>query len=109
MTHRWVALAESLSGLPSASAGSPGKARSLTNAIHLPSGLHCGFSSLPEWVSGRSPAVAVQSHRSCRKVLAFQSGVLVPITAAEPSGETRAAVISVVFRNSSKAIAGLED
>jgi hypothetical protein len=42
-------------------------------------------------------------------VLAFQSGVDVAITAAEPSGAMRAALISVVFRNSSNVMAGLED
>jgi hypothetical protein len=39
-------------------------------------------------------------------MLAFQSGLSVAIAAALPSGERRAAVISVVFRNSSSAMAG---
>src|SRR5664279_6159119 len=109
MIHRRAALADSLSGVPSAVAGSPDRARSLTKAIHLPSGLHSGFSSLPECVSGRRPVDADQSQRSLRKVLAFQSGVLVAMTADEPSGAMRAAEISVVLRNSSNVIAGLVD
>jgi hypothetical protein len=42
-------------------------------------------------------------------MLFFQSGDSVAMTAAEPSGEMRAAVISVVLRNSSRVIAGFDD
>ena len=37
--------------------------RSEMKAIHLPSGLHSGFSSVPDWVSGLRPDFAVQSQR----------------------------------------------
>jgi hypothetical protein len=39
-------------------------------------------------------------------MLAFQSGLSVAMTAEVPSGEIRASVMSVVFRNSSRVIAG---
>ena len=95
-----------VAGSPSSSVSSPGSGRSLSKAIHLPSGLHCGFSSLPPWVSGRSPVPAVQYHRSCRYSLCFQSETSVAMTAAFPSGERRASLMSVVFRYSSSVIRG---
>src|SRR5215469_2314935 len=94
---------------PSVPACSPGSARSLAKAIHLPSGLHAGELSVPMCVSGRRPPPAVQSQRSCRKIEFFQSGVSVPIAAAWPSGERAVEVMSVVLKNSSSEIAGFAD
>src|ERR1700733_1018924 len=109
MTQMRFGLPGSLGFSRSAEASSPRIARSERNAIHFPSGLHSASSSPPECVNGRSPACAVQSHRSWRYTLFFQSGVSVAITAEDPSGEIFASEMSVVLRYSSSVIVGLAD
>src|SRR5580658_604124 len=88
---------------------SPRIERSERKAIHLPSGLQCGSSSSAEWVNGRNPFCAFQSHRSWRYTLFFQSGASVAITAEAPSGESCASEMSVVLRNSSSVMVGFAD
>src|SRR5215472_16614655 len=94
---------------PSACAVSPGSARSLTNAIRLPSGLHAGEDSPPICVRGRSPPAAVQIHRSCRNELFFQSRVSVPMTADDASGDRAVDVMNVVLKYSSSVMGGWLD
>src|SRR5579862_1229397 len=108
MIQMRLALSPSEVGSPSSSEPSPGSARSEANAMNLPSGLHIARSSFPECVIETRPEPAFQSHRSRRKVLFFQSGDSVVITAADPSGASRASMISVVLKYSSSEIVGLD-
>src|SRR5882757_4142498 len=87
---------------------SSGSSRSEVKAISLPSGDQSGPLSCPEVVRDSVLPVDVrQIQRSSRKRLAIQSGTRVAMTAALPSGESRAERYSVSARNASSVSGGL--
>jgi len=73
-----------------------------------PSGDQSGPLSCPELLRDSVlPVDARQIHRSSRKRLAVQSGTRVAMTAAVPSGESRAELYSVSARKASSVSGGL--
>jgi hypothetical protein len=107
MSHSRSALESSLRGLAVVAGGLAGQRAVADKGDPLAVGAPLRVLFAAGVGQRRSPACAVHSQRSWRKLLAFQSGVSVAMTAAVPSGDRWASVISVVFRYSSSVMARL--